>query len=139
MRNQVPQVERVPLPDATVIAGLISAAYDQHTRAGLRALSTYRQKWKPLDQFLRKNVDNPRAAIKTLAFRTEGSALDREIVCPLGDQVFAWNEEAQCDAIGMEYAALPAAKHVFLAGLPVLNALRQQAMAAELRTVAGHE
>jgi hypothetical protein len=39
----------------------------------------------------------------------------------------------------MEYAALPAAKHVFLAGLPVLNAVRQQAMAAELRTVGSRE
>jgi hypothetical protein len=139
MRAQVVRIERAPLPEATVIECLISAAYDQHTRTGLRALSAYRVKWKPLAQFLRKNVGDPRAATKTFAFRAEGSALDREIVCPLGDQVFNWNEEAQCDAIGMAYAALPAAKHLFLAGLPVLNALRQQAMAAELRTVAGHE
>jgi hypothetical protein len=135
MRAQVVRIERAPLPEATVIEGLISVACDQHTRAGLRALHTYRQKWRPLAQFLRKNVGDPRAAIKTLAFRAEGSALDREIVCPLGDQVFARNEEAQCDAIGMDYAALPAAKHLFLAGLPVLNALRQQAIAAELRAL----
>jgi hypothetical protein len=139
MREQIVRIERAPLPEATVIEGLISVAYDQHTRAGLRALSAYRVKWKPLAQFLRQNVGDPRAATKTFAFRAEGSALNREIVCPLGDQVFNWNEEAQCDAIGMAYAALPAAKHLFLTGLPVLNALRQQAMAAELRTVAGHE
>jgi hypothetical protein len=139
MRAQVVRIERAPLPEATVIEGLISVAYDQHTRAGLRALSAYPVKWKPLSQFLRKNVGDPRAATKTFAFRAEGSALNREIVCPLGDQIFNWNEEAQCDAIGMAYAALPAAKHLFLAGLPVLNALRQQAMAAELRAVAGHE
>jgi hypothetical protein len=139
MRAQVVRIERAPLPEATVIEGLISTAYDQHTRAGLRALSTYRLRWKPLAQFIRKNVSDPRRGIKTLAFRTEGSALDREITCPLGDQVFAWNEEAQCDAIGMEYAALPAAKHRFLSGLSVLNALRQQAIAAELRGLAGCE
>ena len=133
MRDQAIRVERVPLPEATVIEGLISSALDQHTRAGLRALSTYRLRWKPLAQFLRKNVGDPRSAIHTLAFRTEGSALDREITCALGDQVFAWNEEAQCDAIGMEYAALPAAKHLFLGGLPALNAFRQQAIATELR------
>jgi hypothetical protein len=135
MRAQVARIERAPLPEATVIEGLISAAYDQHTRAGLRALSAYRIRWKPLAQFLRKNVGDPRAGTKTFAFRAEGSALDREIVCRLGDEVFARNEEAQCDAIGMEYPALPAAKHLFRAGLPVLNALRQQAIAAELRAL----
>ena len=39
--------------------------------------------------------------------------MDREIVCTLGDQVFAWNGQAQCDSIGLDYAALPAAKHLF--------------------------
>lgn len=135
MRDQVARVERPQLPEAILIEGLISAAYDQHTRAGLRALSTYRLRWKPLAQFLRKNVGDPSAAIKTLAFRVEGSALDRELVCALGDEVFAWNEEAQCDAIGMEYAALPAAKHLFLGGLPALNVFRQQAIATELQGV----
>ncbi len=136
MRSQDVRVARVPLPEATVIEGLISAAYDQHTRAGLRALSNYRLRWKPLTQFFRKNVGDPRAAIRTLAFRTESSALDREIVCALGDQVFSWNEEAQCEAIDLDYAALPAAKRLFLSGLPILNAFRQQAMAAELRGLA---
>lgn len=133
MRAEVVRIERMPLPEATVIEGLISVAYDQHTRAGLRALSSYRLRWKPLAQFIRRNVRDPRSAIHTLAFRTEGSALDREVTCALGDQVFTWNEEAQCDAIGMDYAALPAAKRLFLGGLPVLNAFRQQAIAAELR------
>jgi hypothetical protein len=62
------------------------------------------------------------------------SALDREISCDLGDQVFAGNDEAQCDAIGMAYAALPEAKRLFLEGLPVLNGFRREAAAAELRS-----
>ena len=139
MRAQVVRIERPALPEATVIEGLISAAYDQHTRTGLRALSAYRVQWKPLAQFLRMNVGDPRAAIKTLAFRAEGSAVDRDIVCPLGDQVFAMNEQAQCDAIGLRYTALGEAKRLFLAGLPVLNALRQEAMAVELRAHARGE
>jgi hypothetical protein len=140
MRGQVICIERVPLPEATVIEGLISTAYDQHTRAGLRALSTYRLRWKPLAEFFRKNVGDPRGGIHRLAFRTEGSALNREVVCPLGDQVFAWNEEAQCAAMRLEYAALPAAKRLFITGLPVLNAFRRQAIAAELRALGvGHE
>jgi hypothetical protein len=133
MRQQIVRIECVPLPDTMVIEGLLSAAFDQHTRAGLRALSTYRLKWKPLARFLRENVRDPRSGIKTLAFRTEGSALDREIACAFGDQVFAWNEEAQCDGMGMDYAALPEAKRLFLGGLPVLNAFRQRALGAEFR------
>jgi hypothetical protein len=133
MRSQDVRIERQPLPEAPLIEGVLSTALDKHTRAGLRALSTYRQRWKPLAEFLRKNVRDPRRAIHTLAFRSEGALLDREIACDLGDQVFAWNEKAQCDAIGMEYAALPAAKHAFLGGLHILNGFRQQAIAAELR------
>jgi hypothetical protein len=132
LRSEEVMVVNAPLPSAPLIEGVLAPAYDRHTRAGLAALSKYRTRWTPLANFLRQVAD-PRSAIKTLAFRAEGSALSREVACDLGDQIYAANEEAQADALGMEYAALRQGKHLFLDGLPVLNALRRDAAAAELQ------
>jgi hypothetical protein len=131
MRSEEVKVVMAPLPAAPLIEGVLAPAYDRHTRAGLDALSKYRTRWTPLAKFLRHLAD-PRSAVKTLAFRAEGSALNREVGCDLGDQIYAANEEAQADALGMDYAALREGKRLFLDGLPILNALRCDAAMAEL-------
>jgi hypothetical protein len=135
MTREAITVKCSPLPEAPLIADLLAPAYDRHTRVGLRALSTYRLRWKPLAKFLRQNVADPRAAIKTLAFRAEGSALDQEVSCEFGDEIYAANERAQADVLAMEHAALPQGKRLFLDGLPVLNWYRREAAAAELRAL----
>lgn len=120
------------LPDAVPIAGLLSPAYDRHTRTGLRALLKFRTQWQPLKEFLQMSLPNPAQAVATLAFRAEGSAVDRELRCAFGDEVFKMNEEAQSEAIGLPYVLLPMAKLLFLNGLPALNEFRRQAAEAEL-------
>jgi hypothetical protein len=135
MRSDAIKVVNAPLPAAPLIAGVLAPAFDRHTRAGLRALSKYRTHWTPLARFLRHHVGDPRSAIGTLAFRCEGSALNREVSCDLGDEIYVANEKAQAAALDVEYAALLEGKRLFLDGLPVLNAFRRDAAEGELRSL----
>jgi hypothetical protein len=142
MREQIVRIERLPLPEAPLIGGVLAPAYDKHVHAGLRSLQRYGAGWRPLAEFLRKHVRDlvrDPHAIHTICFRAEGALLDREIVCPLGDEIFRLNEQAQAAALGLDYSLLPEAKRLFLEGLPILNDLRRQAIAAELRAHARGE
>jgi hypothetical protein len=125
------------LPDGELIEGLLSPAYDKHTRVGLRALARYRTRCRELWEFLRDIGADGRRVIGNLAFMAEGSVVDREIRCQLGDELSAMNEQAQCVAIGLPYSALPEAKRLYLDNLAILNEFRRSAAASEVTALNG--
>ena len=137
MAEQKVQVRVNPLPRAELIRGLLSMAYDKHTRVGLRALAGYRTHCRELREFLRDIGVDARRVVGNLAFMSEGSVVDREIRCPLGDELYTLNEQAQCAAIGLPHSALPEAKQLFLGNLATLNEFRRSAAASEIAALNG--
>lgn len=114
------------LPQAELIRGLLSPAYDKHTLEGKYALAAFAANCNPLRQFSERFGVQAKKIIGLLVFMAEGSVVARDIRCALTDELYVANEKAICTLIGLRYAALTEGKDILLDNLDSLNRHRRR-------------
>lgn len=88
------------LPERRLIGGILSAAFDGHTREGRNAISHFGRTCGPIVEVLR-GVSDKQKALELAVFTIDSSLLDRRLLCPWSEALYRKNLEGEVLAAGL--------------------------------------
>lgn len=116
-------VVRGKLPDRHLIDGVLAATFDGHTSEGRRALSRFAQACAPVREVL-ATLRNPDKILQLAVFTVDSSLLDRRLLSPWAEALYAENLRGEVLAAGISFACFDALSKAVVENLDKLNSFR---------------
>jgi len=114
-----------PKPEAVIVNGLISPAFDMHTFEGKKCVAYFRKACPELVKWAEVNkIEDARSVIGDALFEVEGKWCDGRMFSKLGMELDALSHKAEAEKWGVDFVGFDQLMEIVTQNLPLLNEIR---------------